>query len=408
MFRFPRIAIISQHGRLMAAGIVAYAIGALTVSATPYRPTDDSTILLETPPSRVAIERAVRGHRNGLATRPDVLPAALEIARLAIRDGRENSDPRRYGQAEAALAPWWAMEDAPTEVRLSRAVVRQALHDFSGAIADLDAILERDPGHAQARLSRAFVRQATGALASAADDCRNLPASIGRLAVAACIARVEASTGRGAAALDHLGRAIAVERHAAPDLRRWACDIAAETAASLGREDEASHWFALATEGGGDIPTLVAYADFLLDLGRAPDVIPLLVDRPAGDVVLLRLAIAAKAVGDPRLVTWSARLADGFALAAASGNAVHLREEARFTLEILGEPRKALDLARRNWSVQKEPADARLVLDAALAAEKAEAAGDVLAFIRATGLDDVRLKPLLDELRARKGAGAAM
>ena len=60
---------------------------------------------------------------------------------MAIRDGRASADPRRYGQAQAALSPWWSVADAPVEVQVLRAVIRQALHDFRGVISDF-----RTPG----------------------------------------------------------------------------------------------------------------------------------------------------------------------------------------------------------------------------------------------------------------------
>ncbi len=131
-------------------------LAAAPVLAAPYRPSDDATVLSTIPASAVAIQREVRARQKALAANPPALAAALNIARLAVRDGRASADPRRYGQAQAVLQPWWSAADAPTEVRVLRAVIRQALHDFKGAEADLDAILATDPRNAQARLTRGF------------------------------------------------------------------------------------------------------------------------------------------------------------------------------------------------------------------------------------------------------------
>ncbi len=67
-------------------------------------------------------------------------------------------------------------------------------------------------------------------------------------------------------------------------------------------------------------------------------------------------------------------------------------------LEIRGDTAGALRLARENWKVQRELADARLVLQAAGAARDPGAAIDVLRFIETTGLADVRLKALQDKI----------
>lgn len=296
------------------------------------------------------------------------------------------------------LQPWWSAADAPTEVRVLRAVIRQALHDFKGAEADLDAILATDPRNAQARLTRGFVRQTIGAFDAAKDDCRQLPASVGRTAAAVCILRVEALTGSAAPALERLTQVMALDGKAEPQVRRWAQTVAADMACMLGRTDEANQYFTEATAEGGDIPALVAYADHLLDTGRPAEVLPLLADRGEADVVLLRLAIAGKTVGDPRASYWVALLAERFAAARATGNQLHLREEARFELEIRGDTAGALRLARENWKVQRELADARLVLQAAGAARDPGAAIDVLRFIETTGVADVRLKALQDKI----------
>ncbi len=149
---------------------------------------------------------------------------------------------------------------------------------------------------------------------------------------------------------------------------------------------------------------LAAQADSLLDRNDPKAAQDLLDGKGDADVLLLRRAIAARRLGDSRLAEWSAILTERFdAAAAAAGNArVHLREEARFRLEVEGDAAKALELAQANWQVQREPADVRLLLEAALAAGDAKAARPALDFIKETGLQDARLAPLLTRL---SGAG---
>jgi hypothetical protein len=128
----------------------------------------------------------------------------------------------------------------------------------------------------------------------------------------------------------------------------------------------------------------------------------LLAGRSEADIVYLRLAIAGKRVDDARAPHWAALLADRFAAAKAGGVQLHLREEARFELEVRGDAATALPLALANWKIQKEPSDARLVLQAALAANDPAAAADVLAFIAKTGLADTRIKPLQDKIAEKQ------
>lgn len=385
----------------MIHAIITVAVAMLVASvalAAPYRPSDDATVLVTVPPATASMQTAFRNAQNTLAANPNDLNLALEVARAAIRDGRASADPRRYGQAQAALAPWWSIPNAPMSVRVLRAIIRQNLHDFAGATADLDAILGLDPRNGQARLTRAFVRQTVGALADARDDCRRLPPSVGVTTAAVCLLRVEALTGSAAVSLERLDQMIEIDAKSEPLVLRWAQAVAADMAAMLGQTEAADLHFSKATADGGDIPTLVAFADHLLDTDRPAEVLTLLVDRSEADIVHLRLAIAGKRVNDPRAQQWSALLADRFAADKAGGVQLHLREEARFELEVKGDAVAALALARTNWTIQKEPSDARLVLQAAVAANDPAAAADVLTFIEKTGLADVRLKSLRDKL----------
>lgn len=82
----------------------------------------------------------------------------------------------------------------------------------------------------------------------------------------------------------------------------------------------------------------------------------------------------------------------------ARGDASHLREEARVALALDDDPSAALQLALDNWRVQREPVDARLVLQAAFAAGQPAAARGVLDFLAATGMEDPTLADLARRL----------
>jgi hypothetical protein len=80
------------------------------------------------------------------------------------------------------------------------------------------------------------------------------------------------------------------------------------------------------------------------------------------------------------------------------------REESRFALQLQHDPQAALDTGLRNWQVQRAPWDARVVLEAALAAKQPQAAAPVLEFLQKTQLEDPIINPLARELHAQLGA----
>lgn len=366
----------------------------LWAAAEAVRPTDDSVLLAEAAPG--VARDALSVSRAALAADPQNVELAVSFAKAAIEQGRANADPRSYGQAQAALQPWWSDKAPPNDIRVLRAVIFQAFHDFRGASTELDAIIEAAPRNAQARLSRAMVRMVTGDPAGAAKDCTALPLPVNMLVSQVCRARIEALTGSSDKGLDRLKRALGRENGEATPMKNFAVAVAADIAAGLALNTEAEALFGAAINAGaGEASLLAAYADLLLDMGKPDRALALLDGKGEADILILRRAIAAKQIGDPRLQSWVAILNERFAASAAGGVRVHLREEARFRLEVEGDPAAALPLATQNWAVQKEPADARLLLQCALAAKSKSAADDVFSFLKRTGLSDKRIDPLI-------------
>jgi len=74
------------------------------------------------------------------------------------------------------------------------------------------------------------------------------------------------------------------------------------------------------------------------------------------------------------------------------------REEARFALQLQHDPETSLALARRNWQFQRAPWDARVLLEAALAAHQPRAAATVVTFVEETRLEDPAVQSLLRQV----------
>jgi hypothetical protein len=78
---------------------------------------------------------------------------------------------------------------------------------------------------------------------------------------------------------------------------------------------------------------------------------------------------------------------------------IHVREEARFTLALLNDAGRALPLAEANWSVQREPADARILLECALADKNRAAAQPVLDWLSINHVEDFPLRQLAKQIQ---------
>jgi tetratricopeptide (TPR) repeat protein len=345
-----------SHGlRVLALAL----LGALALSAAgraePFVPGDDAAVLERLPSAGNPWLDDLRDQRTALAQNPDDLGMALALATAYVRLGHREADPRYDGYAQAALAPWWDLAEPPIAVLILRATLRQRQHDFDGALGDLDRVLARSPRHPQAWLMKATILGVQGEPEGALMSCARLAGRVEVLVEAACAAVAYGLGRRAPDGYRLLQGVLGASPDAAPELRVWALTILAELAAqrSDGEAAEAHFQAALALDRR-DPYLLGAYADFLLDD-----------DRPAEALALLD--------GETRIDP--------------------------FTLDLLGRPAAALELALANWAMQREPADARVLLEAALAAGDAAAAMPVLEWLDRIGLDHARIRALADQVR---------
>ena len=74
---------------------------------------------------------------------------------------------------------------------------------------------------------------------------------------------------------------------------------------------------------------------------------------------------------------------------------LHRREEARYRLELAGDPREALRLARDNWNAQRESADLRILVATAKAEADAATLSEAQVWVRSHRLEDAAVLGLL-------------
>jgi len=389
----------SQRWRSIASLIcvIVVAMTSVRADAAPFVPESDSQVLERLPfaPNDPVLGR-LRALNNQLTRKPDNLPLALLVAQGYLEVGRVTGDPRYAGYAQAALAPWWDFEQAPQEVLVLRATARQRMHQFDVALADLATVLNTNPRNVQARLIRATVLQVQGVYDEARAECRALQDLTEELVWAACLANVNGATGKLRESYQQLRSVFARYPVAETGVRSWVLTSLAEMAARAGMRPEAeAHFRAALALDAADYYVFGSYADFLLDNDRPEEVLPLLRDQTRADPLLLRYALALQAQHSKELPAQVEQLRDRFAASRLRGDRVHLREEARFTLHLLNAPQAALRLAQENWQVQKEPADVRILLEAALAADDTAGVDGVREWLKNSRLEDVELQRVI-------------
>ncbi len=373
---------------LISAGFLL----ATPADAAPRKPTDDAEVIERLP------VRANDGTTRELAELRRAQSAAGQNPQLAAQLAERyfdlamaRGDPRYVGYAEAVVARF--AEPLPPSLRVVRGLSRQYRHDFAGALDDFAAALGQDPDFATAHAWRGAIFLVQADYVAAQKECEALQRLDRAVLQSACTGLVQAYGGKLDSAYQTLQAALA--KAGDPGNRLWLLTHLGEVAEWRGKPDLAEkHYRDALALGRDDVYLLAAWGDFLLDAGRPQDVLKQLAGWESSDNLLLRLAEAEAAVKGANAARLAQMLDDRFAAAKQRGDTTHQAEEARYQLRLRGNAKEALRLAAENYRVQREPRDARILLEAAIAAGDSAAAKVVRDWLASSGFEDPRLRDL--------------
>jgi tetratricopeptide (TPR) repeat protein len=365
---------------VLGATVLAHAAGRDLV------PTSDAQVIVNLP-ARVPAS----------ASTPE---AAAIAARQAISLARETADTRYLGRAQAILARWWDQPDAPTELAVLQATVLQSRHAFDAARSVLNQTLKRDANHAQGWLTLATLERVAGNYPAALTACSQVARAGAVLYAAACQLETSSLQGR----YDEARRGLDALRLQTPDAatQGWLLSLQAESEERAGRDVQALSDYQTSLALAPDGYTTLAAADLLLRMGRADEAQKMLAGQPNSDAILLRRAHAAKMLNSPSWPSMAKELQDRFVALDKRGDnpATHARELALAHLWLEADGTRALQAAKLNLTLQKEPFDWWLAMASAELAGQPSELERLRQQLAATGLRDARLarwltKPVL-------------
>jgi len=369
---------------LLAVAAATDAQGAVAAASDRFVPADPGFVVASVRQARpdeklLPLIEAWRADRSSTSTGVALAAAFMERAR-SLRE------PSYFGRAEAVLEPLASKPGAGSARRLY-AQVLQYRHEFAAAESQLDTVLREEPRDDDARLLRASVRLVRGDFDGARADCAQLAARGGAVAVPgfACFAEALAGSGHLERGLNLLNIVPADQRNAETFARAYLLATRAELRErSHDAAGAIADYRAALSLAPHDDSIRAALADTQSAQGKSEEARAVLaVDKPSV-ALLVRSAALAKGSARADLV---ARTGAWLALEAARGDALHFREEAMLAL-IEGNPARALAAARRNFEVQKELPDVRVLALAARAARDASALSALRQWLLETGYRD--------------------
>lgn len=382
----------------LAAGLFAGA-----ACAVPFTPANDNEVVERLPVATDPALRTVESLRRQLASRPADAGLRLDIGERYFALAMAQGDPRYVGYAISTIAPLEKTAADDSRYWLVRGQLQQYSHDFDGALASLKRASDLAPDAVEPVAWRAAIDMVQAQYALAAAECDRLAKIATPLLALGCTAYVRGTTGQLIPAYDMLSKAVAETKDVPPGLMLWVQTRLAELAERLQRWGDAERHYRMAlAQGVTDQFLLGSFADFLLERERPKEALQLLAGWERSDILLLRLALAGRAAHDPRAKEWNDQLRDRFQAAAQRGDRLHEQEAARWELELENDPARALAYAKSNYTRQKEPRDAEILLRAALAAKQPQAAQPALDWLKTSGYEDPALQALAAKLEAAR------
>ncbi len=317
---------------------------------------------------------------------------ALENAKTAIETARQTGDARFWGRAQAAIQAWWDLSSAPTALGVMQATVQQGRHEFAAAEATLSRVLKREPANAQALLALASLQRLSGRYDAASQSCERMRGVNGAgLYAQVCQIETRSLQGQWGESARRLTALIAQTPNASQ--ASWMLSLLAESQERAGLDQLASAAFEASLARMPDLYTAIAHADLLLRTGKPLLALQKLATQPESDAVLLRRAIAQRRLGDAAWTALRDELIERDRALRVRGDdpLLHARELAMAALWLNDDATGALQLAKANLKLQREPIDWWIAVRAATAAHDLSTRDDLMAQARASGLRDARL-----------------
>lgn len=343
------------------------------------------------------VEREWRKNRNDL-------PASLNYARAVFLLGLTEGDLRWYGSAKAALQPWWGAATLPADGHFLRALVKQGFHDFKGGIEDLSAAIAIDPTQPEYWSWRFSLNLLTANMPAARADCDSIGQRFGRDEGQACAATLMYRTGQAQQAIPLLNRLVDLPDYQGPFTQDWLRYHQGEAYRTAGQYEQAiAVWEKHVQARPNSHLVKLTLTELLNQQGQFAKARRYANTDSPTDALLVQALLASRGLKDGD----TQRLADLFENRmnnqSLRGESLIERPTMVYLITYGRDNAKGLELAADNWSTQNEPADAVLLVQAALKANQPRRAEPVLAWMKSTGYTDPVLKALAEELQTRLG-----
>jgi hypothetical protein len=339
--------------------------------------------------------------------KPQDLQAALAYARAVFTLGFNEGDLRWFGSAKAALMPWWQAADLPADVFFMRGLVKQGFHDFDGGLQDINQAITLNPERAEFWSWRFALHLLQANMGAARQDAEDIARRFGPQEGHIYRAVLAYRTGQALAAVQKLSASMRLPNYQDAASQVWIGFHLGE-AHRLTQQPEMAIalWQRLLQAHPQSHLLRLSLSDLLNQQGqfRQAKAVATAQATPSNsnltDALLMQAVLASRGMKAPDEAALAQQMAARLQSQAMRQESLIERPKLIYQIAYGQDLAAGLALSIENWQQQKEPPDAVLFAQAALALNQARAAEPVVQWAQTTGYSDPLLALLITQLKA--------
>ncbi len=371
-----------------------------SVAQERFRPADASVMLAASVHAQGQREGSVRSLEQAWRADPRRMDTALPYARAVFTLGLLEGDLRWFGSAKAALTPWWQASDLPVEAFFLRGLVKQGFHEFDAGLQDINAAIAKEPQRAEFWSWRFALHLLLADMTAARKDGEEIERLFGRSEAEVYRAILHYRSGQPQAAIPVLKTKIAAADFQSPSSQQWLGFHLGEALRVAGQPEAAvAVWDKQLKAHPKSHALRLALCELLNEQGRFAQAKAAAGSQPMTDALLMQALLASRGLKDGQEQRLEKMLQERYAAQALRQEALIERPRLIYLISYGKDLAAGLALSVDNWKLQKEPPDAVLFAQAALALDQPRAAEPVLTWAKATGYTEPALAKLIGQIQ---------
>lgn len=366
---------------------------------TRFVPTEQEVVMSRSPRGAVSTaEQALRGQLSRWLANPRDQDLSIALAREAFLSAMADGDLRWLGTARQAMAPWWAASDLSADGFFLRGLIRQALHDFRGGLADLRLAIAKNPQRNEFWSWQFAVQMVQADYPQASETCNTIKTRFGQAEGDGCKAVLAYRTGDPAVAMRLLDQLLNHPDFQGVHAQNWLAFHRGEVRRIQGDATGAIRtWETHLKREPRNHSIRLALVTLLNTEKRYSESLAVNSDTFKSDSLLVQSIISHESLGNPQASHHRKDLELRLSTQDQRGDELIERPKIEYFLDIAKTPAQALPLAHKSWESQQEPADALLLLRASLETGDKKGVELIRKWQQKSGYEEPRLRNLLKQ-----------